>query len=239
MKLGFLGTGTISTAVIRGLAGQGHQILVSHRSAANSAQLAADIPEVSVADNDLIVAQSEVVFLGLLATHAPDVLRPLRFRAGQQVVSFMADIGLAQVAAMVAPARAAAIMLPYPAIAQGGSPILALGDVTVLTPLFAPANRIFEMGSEAQLAQCLCAQAVLSPVARLVSEAADWLGQGAGGEAFLRMLVASSLNAQSCKDLMTALDTEGGYNQRLRQDMERLDMPQMLRGGLDRLRQGG
>ncbi len=238
MKLGFLGTGTIATAVIRGLAGQGHQIRVSHRSRANSAQLAAEIPEVSAADNDAVVAESELVFLGLMAARAPEILAPLPFRADQQVVSFMADMALEQLATLVAPARAAAIMLPYPAIAQGGSPIPALGDIRVLTPLFTPANRIFPMQTPEQLAACLSAQAVLSPVTRLVAEAADWMGQGPEGEAFLRMLVATSLQAQGCADLLAALNTEGGYNQRLAQDMERRAMPQMLRDGLDRLQQG-
>ena len=78
MQPGFPGTGTISAVVIRGLAGQGDQILVSHRSRANSTQLAAEIPEVSAADNHVIVAQSAVVFPGLLAARAAELLDPLQ-----------------------------------------------------------------------------------------------------------------------------------------------------------------
>ncbi|MEP1494906.1 NAD(P)-binding domain-containing protein, partial [Pseudophaeobacter sp.] len=34
MRLGFIGTGTIASAVVRGLAGQGHDIRISARSKA-------------------------------------------------------------------------------------------------------------------------------------------------------------------------------------------------------------
>ncbi|MGR3696939.1 MAG: NAD(P)-binding domain-containing protein, partial [Roseovarius sp.] len=40
MRLGFLGTGTIAEAVVRGLAPDGHQITVSERSAVRAARLA-------------------------------------------------------------------------------------------------------------------------------------------------------------------------------------------------------
>lgn len=239
MKLGFLGTGTIASAVVRGLAGQGHEIRVSPRSQTKAERLAAEIAEVRIAPNEDIVAESDVVFLGLLAPRAREVLSALQFRDGQQVVSFMADMTLPGVAALVAPAQASAIMLPYPGIAQGGSPILALGEMSVLAALFTPRNRIFELQSEAQLAAYLAAQAVLSPVAQLVGTAAAWLGDGAEGEAFLRMLVSTSLEGQDCATLIAALNTEGGYNQRLRQDMERAGAPEMLRSGLDALSRGG
>lgn len=235
MRLGFLGTGTIASAVVRGLAGQGHQIRVSPRSRARAEELVAEYPEVSIAPNDAVVAESDVVFLGLLAAQAPDVLAGLPFRAGQKVVSFMADMPLDQVAALAAPAQAVAVMLPYPGIAEGGSPILALGDMTVLDALFTPANRIFEMQTDAQLAAYLSAQAVLSPVAQLIATAADWLEEGREGEAFLRLLVTSSLSSQDSAGLIAALNTEGGYNQRLRQHMERAGVPEVLRDGLDKL----
>ena len=40
MKIGVIGTGTIATAVVQGIAGDGHQITVSDRSATNACALA-------------------------------------------------------------------------------------------------------------------------------------------------------------------------------------------------------
>lgn len=71
MRLGVIGTGTIATAAMRGIAGDGHQITVSRRSAANAEGLARDFANVSVADNQTVLDQSDVVFVALLAGDAP------------------------------------------------------------------------------------------------------------------------------------------------------------------------
>ncbi len=89
------------------------------------------------------------------------------------------------------------------------------------------------------MAAYLVAQAVLSPVARMVGDAAVWLDARVSdpeqGEAFLRMLVASSLSGSACAALIEALNTPGGYNQRLRVHMEESGMGKTLRTGLDGL----
>jgi pyrroline-5-carboxylate reductase len=135
----------------------------------------------------------------------------------------MAGMPIEQVAALVAPAQAVAVMLPYPGIAHGGSPILALGDVGVIEALFSPANTVYALRDAAELEAYLCAQAVLSPAVRMVGVAAEWLG----GE--------SSLMSGECQSMLDALNTEGGYNQRLRQHLEAAKMREALVGGLDRL----
>ncbi|MCC5992709.1 MAG: NAD(P)-binding domain-containing protein [Rhodobacteraceae bacterium] len=242
MRIGVIGTGTIATALVRGLAGQGHVITLSQRSAANSAMLAGEIAEVSVAENQAVLDASDVVFLGLMAGAAPQILGALRFRADQQVISLMAGASLAQTAPMVAPARAVALMLPYPGIAEGGSAVLALGKTGLIETLFAPRNQIFPLKDDAELAAYLCAQAVLSPLAQMVADASDWLGSliddPAQGEAFLRALVASNLSAGPAKALVSALETEGGYNQRLRIHLHQAGTRASLLQGLDRLARG-
>lgn len=239
MRLGVLGCGTIAAAVVRGLAGKGHQITVSERSASHSAALAAAFEDVAVADNQAVVDASDVVFLGLMAESAAVILSGLAFRADQQVVSFMAGADLEQVSHWVAPARAAAVMMPFPGIARGGSPVMVLGDTALLARIFEPDNRIFALRDGSELKAYLSAQAVLSPAARLVGDAADWLGQRvsdpAQGEAFLRMLVSSSLQASGCTELIDALNTPGGYNQRLRLHMEAAGIRESLAKGLSKL----
>lgn len=242
MRLGFLGCGTIASAVVRGLAGKGHRIMVSERSRAYSAALAAEFDDVTAAANQAVADASDVVFLGVMAEAAEGILSKLAFREDQQVISFMAGAGLARVAQLVSPARAAAVMMPFPGIAQGGSPIMALGDTGLVARVFGPENTVFALKDEAELNACLCAQAVLSPVARMVNDAAGWLGgrveDSQQGEAFLRMLITSSLKNLSSADLIEALNTPGGYNQRLRLHMEGAGMGRDLIAGLDILEGG-
>lgn len=239
MRLGFIGTGTIASAVVRGLAGRGHEIRISARSKTRAEALAAAIPEVQIAGLQEILDHSEVVFLGLMVQAAPAILAALAFPGDLRVVSFMAGADLDQVAGLVAPAQATAVMMPFPGIAQGGSAIMALGDGELLEQIFAPQNTLFMLRDAGELDAYLCAQAVLSPVARLTAEAANWLGQRvsdpAQGEAFLRMLITSALAGSSADDLLEALNTPGGYNQRLRQHMEEAGMGKDLVAGLDAL----
>lgn len=238
MDLGFIGTGTIAAAVVRGIAGDGHRITVSERGRAQAAALAAECG-VTVTPNQGVVDASEVVFLGLLPDTAPGILRDLRFREGQAVVSFIAGLSLEALAPLIAPARAAAVMLPFPGIAQGGSPILALGDTALIDRLFGARNSVFALRDGADLDAYICAQAVLSPAVSLVARAGDWLesrgSDRVAGEAFLRALVGSSLLGSECRTMLEALNTPGGYNQRLRQHMEGAGMGDALTRGLDDL----
>lgn len=242
MRIGFIGTGTIASAVVRAIANDGHLITISERSKAFSSALASEFSSVSVADNQMVLDQSEVVIIGLIASTAKDILRRLSFRDGQRVISFMAGVALEDVATMVAPADASAVMLPFPTIANGGSAILALGETELVQAIFGERNRVFVLKDAKELDAYLCAQAILSPIARMVSDTAHWLGNriedGEAGEEFLRVLVASSLGQSRADDLIAALNTEGGYNQRLRLHLEQSGQSLDTLRGLDGLEQG-
>ena len=243
MRIGVIGTGVIATAVVHGIAGDGHRITVSERSAANASALDAAYENVSTADNQTVLDQSDIVFLGLMAEQAAGVLGGLRFRPDQKVLTFMAGATKDEAAALVAPAQMAAIVMPYPGVAQGNSLVMMQGDAPLVREIFEPSNRVFVCSDAEELQAYLTAQAVLSPAARLVEAAADWLGQRASDKAaaeeFLRVLVGSSLLGSDCGPLLAALNTEGGYNQRLRLHMEQTGMVDALEAGLDALQGKG
>ena len=140
---------------------------------------------------------------------------------------------------MVRPARVVALMMPFPGISTGGTPLLVQGDTELVGQLFGARNSIFPLRDGAEMAAYLCAQAVLSPVARLINDTAEWLGERVSnkeqGEAFLRELVASNLSETGSAALIEALNTPGGFNQRLRLHMEASGMPEALRDGLNLL----
>lgn len=239
MRIGVIGCGTIARAAVEGIVHDEHEITVSERSAHHSTSLAAAYENIRIADNQGVVDASDVLFLGLMAEVAPDVLGSLTFREGQIAITFMAGASLAEVDALVRPARATAIMMPFPGIAQGGSPVMMYGDAEIVTEIFGNRNRIFPVQDANEMFAYLCAQAVLSPVAHMVNDAADWLGDRVSdkdqGEAFLRELVASSLSATACAPLIEALNTPGGYNQRLRLHMKEEGMTTALKNGLTKM----
>ena len=239
MRIGVIGCGKIASAAVKGIAHDGHEITVSKRSSHHSASLAESYENVRIADNQGVIDASDVLFLGLMAETAPDVLGPLKFREGQVAITFMAGASLEEADALVRPASATAIMMPFPGIAQGGTPIMMYGDAEIVTDIFGSRNSIFPVRDADEMAAYLSAQAVLSPVARMVGDAADWLGDRVSdksqGEAFLRELVASNLSAMACEPLIEALNAPGGYNQRLRVHMETQGMTSALKNSLTKL----
>ncbi|MDU8945777.1 NAD(P)-binding domain-containing protein [Ovoidimarina sediminis] len=239
MRIGVIGCGTIARAAVEGIIHDGHEITVSNRSAHHSSSLAEAYENVHIADNQEVVDASDVLFLGLMAEVAPDVLGSLTFREGQVAITFMAGASLEEADAMVRPARATAIMMPFPGIAEGGTPIMMYGDADIVADIFGARNSIFPVQNGDEMAAYLSAQAVLSPVARMVGDAADWLGDRVSdktqGEAFLRELVASNLSAIACEPLIEALNAPGGYNQRLRLHMEAQGMTRALKDGLTKM----
>lgn len=240
MKIGFLGTGIIATAVVHGIAGDGHHICVSERNADKANHLAATYDNVMVATNQNVVDKSEVIFLGLMPEVAASILPSLSFKPGQIIISFIAALSLEQVGELVAPAQARALMLPFPNIAYGGSVIPMIGDQAIVETIFGAKNTLTVLKDQSEIDALLCAQAVLSPAAKLVQDAAIWLEQNGvdqgRGEPFLRMLVASNLTQTPASQLLAALNTPGGYNQRLRQHMDQEGVPTILAAGLDALK---
>jgi pyrroline-5-carboxylate reductase len=241
MRLGFLGTGEITAAMVRGLQGQGHQIMVSPRNAQVAASLA-ELPGVSIAPNEDVVANSDVVFLCLLAGVAEDALLGLPFRAGQTVISVMVDAPLAKLRHFCAPATDIAITIPLPPIAVGGCPLPVYPDTPALHALYGDRNPILPQPSETALNAHFGASALCSPILDQLLTASDWLAGHTGNpnaaEAYVAALIRGYLPDRAAEgDLATALkklSTEGGLNATLRAAMAPAKGD--LRHGLDGFR---
>ena len=239
MRLGFLGTGEITAALVRGLQGQGHQVLVSPRNATVAAALAAEVKGVSVVPNEEVVRGSDVVFLCLLARVARDLLPSLPFRAGQTVISVMVDAPLADLRQLCAPATDIAITIPLPPIATGGCPLPVYPASPVLEALFGTRNLILPQPSEAALNAHLGASALCSPILDQLLTATEWLadhtGNPAAAEAYIAAMIRGYLPERAAEgDLAEALkklSTEGGLNATLRAAMA--PAKEALRQGLD------
>lgn len=123
MRIGVLGTGHLAEFLIRGAAGR-YSFTVSPRSAARAEALAASHGVSVAADNQAVVEGADLIVVCLPAAEGLGILRGLRFRAGQSVLSCMAGARVAEVAGAVAPAAAACAMMPGLANAYGVGPSL-------------------------------------------------------------------------------------------------------------------
>lgn len=235
-EIGFIGTGAIAAALVEGLAGQGHRIRVSERNANTAGRLANGFAEVTVHPNAEVVAQSDTLILCLMAKTARAVLPALPFRADQTVLSVMADVPLADLSDLIAPATEPAIFIPLPFVARGGCPLPVTPESPALRALLGARNTIIPCRDESALNAHFAACALASVTFAQMQETARWLarhtGDGAAAEAYVRALLGGYIPAiGSLGEALDDLDTEGGFNQTLRRRMDAA--AQDLRAGLE------
>lgn len=133
MKLGFIGTGALTAAIVTGLksfADSSVSVLLSPRNEEIATGLASRFADVHVApDNQAVLDGSDTVMLAVRPQLAHEVIPSLKFRPDHHVVSLIATISLQEIATLVAPAQRLAKALPMPMIAlRQGATIICPPD---------------------------------------------------------------------------------------------------------------
>jgi pyrroline-5-carboxylate reductase len=177
-KLGFIGAGTITDAVVQGLHAAGntkHDIHLSPRSEARSRALAARYERVIREDsNEAVVAESDIVFLAVRPQQMPELVG-LRFRAEQTVVSFLAGTPIDQLLPFVAPAARLVRVVPLPCIGLGQGPILMMPSDPTVEALFGKLGDLIVLTDEANFASVSAITGLMSSHFELQNVALDWL----------------------------------------------------------------
>ena len=234
MRLGFVGTGAITDAIVRGVLRsslQVTQILVSPRSASIAAGLAQASPLVTIAsDNQSVVDGSDTVFLAIRPQVAEEVVKPLSFRPGQEVVSLVAAVHLATLAGWVREEVHLTRAIPLPFVA----------DLEGVTAIYPPNKRIasifralggaIEAGTAAEydlLGVCSALMGVYFGFLETATRWAEERGMPYGdAKAYLAHLSASLSRAaitsqSSFEELRLAYSTAGGVNEQVFEDFSR------------------
>jgi pyrroline-5-carboxylate reductase len=182
--------------MVRFLAARGHQITVSDRNAQVAASLNAS-HGVTVAANQDVIDTSDIVFLCVRPNVAADALAPLSFRSDHQVISVMAGISLADLREACAPATDITLTIPLGFLEQGGCPLPACPNDSVLAPLFAPENPVLPVSDEDAFNQHFAICAMVPGVLDLMVTGSDWLahqtGDADGAALYTRHLLAGFL----------------------------------------------
>lgn len=231
-RLGVIGVGNIATALLTGL-GTGarapRQVLLSPRSAATSAGLAARFPQMRVAaDNQAVLDGSDVVILSVRPQVATDVLAPLRFRAEHRILNLIAIHPLARLAPLVAPATRITRVLPLPPVARHLGPIAISPPDPDLEAWFATVGTVVPVADDHHFETIWSTSALIATFYALVSRAADWgVAQGLPREAAERYAksvfhaVAQPLADPGAKPaaLAALAQTKGGLNEQILRHM--------------------
>ena len=233
--LGFVGTGTLAEAVIRGLQqteARTHRFLLSPRSEEKSRALAAAYDNSTRAEsNAAVVAESDIVLLGVLPKQI-GLLGDLPFRADQTVVSFLAGVPLGTLRAAVSPATRIVRMIPLPCIEYAKGPILMTPHDPTVEALFGSVGELVISEREADLDTISIASGLMSAHFQMQNTVVDWLTArgiaGAEASGFVRSLYIG-LGELALRDERRGgslppehYETKGGLNETARAYLNRV-----------------
>ena len=256
MKLGFVGTGAITAAIVTGLnadADGRDTILVSPRNADIAAGLAMKFANVTVADsNQHVLDGSDVVVLAVRPQVADEVLPKLKFRSDHHVISLMAILPVPRVAALVAPAGRVTRAVPIPIVADRCGPTAIYPPDPVAAELFNRLGTAIEATSADQFDAFCTATATMAPYFAFADEIASWLARHDVPAADARRYVATVFQglgniAVAARDnslaaLAGEFATRGGLNEQvvahLRKQGALHSLSEALDGVLQRIKAG-
>lgn len=184
LTLGFLGTGKISSCMVRGYAGSGacapRRIIISPRNEEKALALKEEFPElVTIASsNEQVVSEADVIFIGLLPAVAREVLPVMPFSAGKKfVVSMMAAVDLAEIRALCGdiPADRFVRTVPLPSSARRQGPILTHPKIAVFDSILSVVGTPVTVDSEAEMKPLICLTGHISSFFELMKTTEEFM----------------------------------------------------------------
>lgn len=247
MKIGFVGTGTIAKAMVTGMQGSAldiSQIAVSPRNAQVAAELASQSPLVRVAaGNQAVVDASDIVFLAIRPQIAEEVIRALRFRPGQSVVSVIAATDRAKLEAWIDQPVDITQAIPLPFVADRAGVTAIYPPNRVVAMIYAALGSAVECETRDEYDLLAAASSLMGTYFGILDRTTGWLAQKGLPEDKARAYLAQlflSLAQTDTKHLDIPLDemrqefsTKGGLNEQLFEHFDQKGGSQALTAALD------
>lgn len=233
MKLGFIGTGALTSAIVTGLKsvpGAAVPVLLSPRNEEIAASLASRYPDVRVAsDNQAVLDNCDTIMLAVRPQVAHDVLQELRFRPDHRVVSLIATLSREEIAALIAPAEQVTKALPMPMIAhRQGSTIICPPDRSMAT-FFGRLGKVIEVENPSEFDALSIVTATFATYFKYLDTIHGWLKDHGVEDPKARDYIATIYQAlanapDTAPDagfmhLATEYATRGGINEQVLRDL--------------------
>lgn len=251
MKLGFVGTGEITSAMVTGLSSSDaelHSIRLSPRNLAIATDLANRFPGVSIASsNQDVLDHCDTVMIAVRPHVAQSVLSELRFRPDHRVISVVSALSLRSVSEFVSPATRIIRAVPLPSTAKRIGPTAIYPPDRLVDDLFAALGTVFPVETEGQFDAMCAATATIAFYHAFIDGIASWLARNGVPEAKARDyvgrmfwgLTSAAVDApeRSFQSLASDHATAGGINEQFLRHMVEYDLLKSVSEGLDAVMQ--
>lgn len=178
MKIGVIGVGVISTAVIKALEaklGDSAHFFLSPRNAQKVAQLCSDYGNVSVMrSNQAVVDNSDIVVLSVLPDIARDVVSSLKFSRDQHIVRLISEPKVAELAEWIGPCKTLTRVVPLTFIEHRVGPIAIFPRTDLVCDLFEGLGTVVVADNETSFTQLQILTALPGAFFYLMDEVVRW-----------------------------------------------------------------
>jgi len=235
MKIGFIGTGRIATAIIRGMhlkKMQVKKIFISARNKKYSSFLKKKYKKVSVLNNNQhILYYSDVIFLTITPKVGKHILSKLQFKKNQTVFNLMSTIHNSELKKMIGKVKKIIKVAPLPMIEHGIGPIIIYPKDIFAENLFSKLGEVFSSTNEEFNKKLWVMTSFMATFLEIYKTNVDWLKKNGISENIGRKYLSylfQSLSKETLNNLhnnLTSLiksfQTKGGINEQLLVQLKR------------------
>ena len=179
MKLGFIGTGKIASSVINGICNSEilfTTILISPRNKKNAGNLKKKFKKVFIAKNNQeIVDKCNWVFLSVTPTVGRRIIKELKFKSNQTIISFISTITLAQLKKEIKVKAKIVRAIPLPPISLKKGPIPICPPNKNIKAFFDKIGTTIEIKNESLSINFWCTSGMMASFYELLRVMTDWL----------------------------------------------------------------
>ena len=179
MKLGFIGTGKITSSVVTGICGSKisfKKIMLSPRNKNVAKRLQRQFKKVSIAKNNQEIANScNWIFLAVTPTVGQKIIKNLKFKSGQTIVSFISTMTLPQLKKAINVKATIVRAIPLPPISLKKGPVPMFPPNKKVKNFFNKLGTTIEISNEKLSKNFWSTSGMMAPFYELLSTMSNWL----------------------------------------------------------------
>ena len=179
MKLGFIGTGKIAYSVINGICKSKisyKTIIISARNKYTAQSLKKKFKKVIIAkDNQEIINTCDWIFLSITPAVGKEIIKNLKFRSSQTVISFISTITLSQLKKAIRVKAKIVRAIPLPPIALKKGPIPICPPNKKVKEFFNKIGTTVEIRNEKSSINFWVISGIMAPFYELLRVMTNWL----------------------------------------------------------------
>ena len=179
MNLGFIGTGKITSSVVTGICSSKlkyKKILVSSRNRKISKNLKKKFKKIYIVKNNQeIIDRCNWIFLAVTPTVGKKIIKNLKFKKNQVIVSFVATLNLSYIKKAIKVKAKVVRVIPLPFISLRKGPVPICPPNTKVRNFFNQLGSAIEIKNEKLSNNFWAMSGMMAPFYELLSTKATWL----------------------------------------------------------------